>query len=176
MEIDETYDSDYMYRMYYNHITRSRFVPLITDIMRIKRMPCYAAQRHVVYLWIRFAKEAMQHVSAPEPCRGQHSKCNDSNAEEVACSSVLCIKASALSNKFLPFSALLLALVLFLMYFPELITWWPSILGHYPKYFIWLVDPIATTKVKRNWRLRIIKGNNLVLCSLYQVSPQKFYV
>ena len=138
--------------------------------------PVYAAQRHVVYLWIRFAKEAMQHVSAPEPCRGQHSKCNDSNAEEVACSSVLCIKASALSNKFLPFSALLLALVLFLMYFPELITWWPSILGHYPKYFIWLVDPIATTKVKRNWRLRIIKGNNLVLCSLYQVSPQKFYV
>ena len=61
-------------------------------------------------------------MSAPEPCRGQHSKCNDSNAEEVACSSVLCIKASALSNKVLPFSALLLALVLFLMYFPELIT------------------------------------------------------
>ena len=58
-------------------------------------MPFYTAQRHVVSNRIRFAKEAMQHV-----CTGAVQRAAQYVIvvmQREACSSVLCIKASALS-------------------------------------------------------------------------------
>ena len=80
----------------------------------------YTAQRHVVYLKIWFAKEAMQHV-----CTGAVQRAAQYVIlvmQREACSSVLCIKASALSNIISCFQCITLALVLFLMYVPELLT------------------------------------------------------
>ena len=51
MEIDETYDSEYMHRMYYNHITRSRFVPLITDIMRVITNALFMLHNAMLYIY-----------------------------------------------------------------------------------------------------------------------------
>lgn len=51
MEIHETYDSEYMHRMYYNHITRSRFMPLITHITRIITNALFMLHNAMLYIY-----------------------------------------------------------------------------------------------------------------------------
>ena len=79
---------------------------------------------------------------------------------------------------FLAFQCITLALVLFLMYVPELLTWWPSILGHYPNDFIWLVESVTNTRVfgKESKISDSVEGNNSVFCSLCQVSPPNWII
>ena len=79
---------------------------------------------------------------------------------------------------FLAFQCITLALVLFLMYVPELLTWWPSILGHYPNDFIGLVESVTNTRVfeKESKILDCVKGNDSVFCSLCQVSPPNWII
>ena len=64
------------------------------------------------------------------------------------------------------------------MYVPELLTWWPSILGHYPNDFIWLVESVINRRsfVKESKILDSVKGNNSVFCSLCQVSPPNWII
>ena len=64
------------------------------------------------------------------------------------------------------------------MYVPELLTWWPSILGHYPNDFIWLVESVTNRRsfVKESKILDSVKGNNSVFCSLCQVSPPNWII